>query len=130
MRKRNQPGLRGCEMVNRVIQQKRIKMARQRQAWAKPFSMKRTGIVANPGFRNEQGDFVPMSIGSRSKAGGVVADPWLDTIFKDKNPLYRIDEFGHYIPNETGIFQRRDVPRAVVLAKLIQSTNNAGSLQG
>lgn len=118
-------------MAARWKQQKEAKMKRMRRAWAKPYSMKSTGISANPGFKNDQGEFVLTSIRSRAKAGGRVADPWLDAIFKDHNPLYHVDEQGNYSANEDGIYKRKDsVPRAAVLAKLMQSTNGAGTLQG
>lgn len=119
-------------MANRVMQQKRTKMARMRRAWAKPYSMKGGGLAANPGFIDDGGKFTPISIRSRAKAGGISEDPWLSSIFKDNNPFKKTVD-GSVVPNEDGIFARsagpNANPRAVVLAKLIQSTRGAGSLQ-
>lgn len=111
-------------MVARWIQQKQAKQKRIRRSWAKPYSMKGTGPAVLPGFIGDDGRFNSLSIGSRAKAGRTLDDPWLSALFKGVNSL----------SNEAQIYARTSgpnaVPRAVVLASLIQSKNNAGSLQG
>lgn len=110
-------------MGNRVIQQKRQKMKRMRKAWAKTYSM-RMSIPAEPGtspfFSN------PLSIGSRTKAARSHLDEYLLSKFRfrsNSNERIYATYFGLHTDLVNGVAE-------VVLARRVQSRNNAGSLQG
>lgn len=105
-------------MANRVLQQKRFKMQRMRRAWAKPYSMKKNGPDPNS----------MQLLAQRTKAAQTIIDPWLEKLFPDRNPLNKPDLIYSKHASVTQL-ELRQIPRAVVLAKLRQSVDNAGSLQ-
>lgn len=113
-------------MANRVLQQKRMKMKRMRRAYLKKFSMKSTGPVANPGYLNDKGDFVGISFGDRSKLAASTIDQHVLTKYRF-NP-----NSNEAIYARTGGLHTDIWPggKEIILAKLVQSRGNCGSLQG
>lgn len=88
-------------MAARWIQQKRIKQARLRKAWAKPFGRKGAKLNPEAGYLNDKGDFVSLSLGQRAKTAGS-QEPEINSKLKHKW-LARIFMDG-YVQNEDGQF--------------------------
>jgi len=112
-------------MANRVLQQKRLKMKRMRRAWAKPFSMRNTGPFKHPMYINDQGEPVDVSFASRAKAGKMFVDEHLLAKYR-----FNPNSSEAIYARTRGLHSDLAVDKEVILAKIVQSRGNAGSLQG
>lgn len=127
-------------MVARWMQPKIMKIKKQMRAKPRPLY----GIDRHRGYFNDQGDWVDMNLGSTAKAASsgicphqgsfekvknretaIERQPWLDTKFKDRNPLFKWDGV-KYIPDEAGICVRAGGeypnPRALIVYRTLQGT--------
>jgi hypothetical protein len=113
----------GNTMGARWLQQKNLKIKRMRRAYLKKFSTKSSGVEKSFGFRNEQGDWVDTSFRARNKAAASFIDVALLAKYKfksnDPTVLYAMSQGLH-----------GDIFKETQLARIVQSTTAAGSLQG
>lgn len=117
-------------MVNRVIQQKVLKQKRMRRAYLKKFSLKNTGPVKYPGYFDDQGDWVDMSLHSRSQAAKVQnLDSQLSEHLRKRFRFKKTDPESIYARHR-GLHTDLTRDGEIILARLVQSRGNAGSLQG
>jgi hypothetical protein len=117
-------------MVNRVIQQKIIKQKRMRRAWAKRFSMRNAGPMRYPGFFNDQGEFVDMSLRSRTQSARVNdLDSQLNDFLRRKFRFKLSDPESIYARHR-GLHTDMTHDGELVLARMVQSRSGAGTLQG
>ena len=118
-------------MPARWLQQKIVKQKRMRRAWAKPFSMKNTGPNMHPGFVTGSGKnkgFTDIGPGARSKAASSMPD--YDTLSKFLVSKFKYNDAEAIYARTRGLHSDLAVDREIILAKLVQSRGNAGSLQG
>lgn len=113
------------------MQQKQAKIKKMRRAWAKPYGRKRLPPDNNNfGYvqvsKDDDGqpirEFVSMSMGSRNKAANSKIDLWLLTRFRD-NQIDHPDKIRATVEDNAG-------QKHLVLYRVMQSMNNAGSLSG
>ena len=96
-----------------------------RRAWAKPFSMRNTGPHKHPGFLNEKGEFIDEGFKARALVAKSTIDQHLLRKFKF-NPNSNEAIYARTQGLHTDLASEKEI----VLARLAQSRNNAGSLQG
>ena len=113
-------------MAARWLQQKIAKQKRDRRKWAKAYSMKGTGPTSNPGYMADDGKFVSISTGSRTKVAR--SAPNFDTMDRHLLATFKPTSVEAVYARLSGL--HTDLKPQVILAKQKQSTNGAGTLQG
>src|SRR5688572_7788137 len=109
-------------MANRVIAAKLQKMKKARWRSVKSFSSKNTGPMKYPGFINEQGEWVDVSLRSRSKAAANFIDDHLITKYR-----YRPDSPEAIYARSRGLHTDLTRDGEVVLARMVQNRTGVGA---
>ena len=117
-------------MANRTIQQKIVKMKRMRRAHLKRFSTKNTGPIKYPGFFNDQGDFVDMSMRSRAKAAEVQNLDEKLSINLRRRFRFKLTDPESIYARSRGLHTDLTKDGEMILAKMVQSRSGPGSIQG
>jgi hypothetical protein len=115
-------------MGARWLQQKVLKQKRMRRAWAKKYSMKNVGPSKSMFTFNDQGKPTDVGMGARGKAARTNIN--FDSMSKFLLRRFKPSDTEVIYARTHGLHTDLASDRQVVLAKMTQSTGNAGSVQG
>lgn len=114
-------------MPNRNIQQKILKMKRQRRAWARSYSMRSTGVSKHFWAKDDNNKDVDMGPGARNQLASSTTD--FNTMDRQLLRTFKSDDTEVIYARTHGLHTDLFSENPIVLARMVHSTSYAGSLQ-
>jgi hypothetical protein len=114
-------------MANRNMQQKKAKMQRMRRAWARSYSVRSSGTSQHLWVRDDNGKPVDMGFSKRNELAATNTD--FSTMDRALLRTFKSTDTEAIYARTQGLHTDLLFDNPIVLARMVHSTSNAGSLQ-